>query len=87
MQHSANTIFDILDPYEIKLLTRLCLGLSYLHEHKFRHCFQSTLNLLYDCGNDTEITHFFLHCHNFHTPRQTLLNIVRNINQQVVSKI
>ena len=31
-----------------------------------------------DCGNDTEtITHFFVRCPSFHTPRQTLLNNVR----------
>ena len=28
----------------IKYLTRLRLGLSYLHEHKFKHSFQNTLN-------------------------------------------
>ena len=40
----VNIIFDIRNPLSIKLLTRLQLGLSYLHEHKFRHCFQDTLN-------------------------------------------
>ena len=39
-----------------------------------------------DYGNDTETaTHFFLHCPSFHTPRQTLLNNIRNINEQVLS--
>ena len=41
---SANSIFDIHNPLGIKLLTRLRLGLSHLHEHKFRHCIQDTLN-------------------------------------------
>ena len=40
----ANSIFDIHKPLGIKLLTRLRLGLSQLHEDKFRHCFQDTLN-------------------------------------------
>ena len=40
----SNSIFDIHNPVGIKLLTRLRLGLSPLHEHKFRHCFQDTLN-------------------------------------------
>ena len=39
----SNIIFDIHNPLGIKLLTRLRLGLSPLHEHKFRHCFQDTL--------------------------------------------
>ena len=83
---SANSIFNIHNPYGIKLLTRLRLGLSHLRDHKFRHCFQDTLNLLCDCGNDTETTaHFFLHCPSFHTPRQTLLNNIRNIKEQILS--
>ena len=35
----ANSIFNIHNPYGIKLLTRLQLGLSHLRDHKFRHCF------------------------------------------------
>ena len=33
----VNSIVDINDPYGLQLLTRLRLGLSYLHNHKFRH--------------------------------------------------
>ena len=36
----ANSIYDIHKPLGIKLLTRLCLGLSHPHEHRFRHCFK-----------------------------------------------
>ena len=42
----ANSIFDIHNPLGFKLLTRLRLGLSHLHEHKSRHRFQDTLNPL-----------------------------------------
>ena len=81
----ANIIFNINNPYGIKLLTRLWLGLSYLRDHKFRHCFQDTQNPLCDCGNDTEtITHFFLHCPSFRTSRQILLNNIRNINKRIL---
>ena len=48
----ANNIFDIYISLGIKLLRRLCLGLSHLHEHKFRHCFKDTLNPLCECGKD-----------------------------------
>ena len=82
----ANCIFNIHNPYGIKLLTRLRLGLSHLRHHKFRYYFQETLNPLYDCGNDTETTtYFFLHCPSFHTLRRTLLNNIRNINEQILS--
>ena len=50
----VNSIFKIHNPHEIKLLTRLCLGLSHLHEDKFRNCFRDTLNPLCKCGKDTE---------------------------------
>ena len=46
----ANSIFDIHNPLEIKLLTSLRLGLTHLHKHKFRHCFQDTLNPLCECA-------------------------------------
>ena len=70
----AKSIFDIHKPLRIKLLTRLRLGLCPLHEHKFRHCFEDTLNLLCECAKDIESAmHFFLHCTNFLIPRQTEL--------------
>ena len=56
----ANSIFNIHNSYGIKLLTRLRQGLSHLCDHKFRHCFQDSLNPLCNCGNNTEtITHLF----------------------------
>ena len=67
----SSSIFDIHNPIGNKLLTRLRLGFSHLHEHKFRHCFQDTLNPLCEFGKDIESTmHFFLHCTNFLIPRQ-----------------
>ena len=82
----ANSIFNIHNPSGIKLLTILRLSLSHLHDHKFRHCFQDTPNPSCDCGNDTETTtHFFAHCPSFHTPRQTLLNNIININERILS--
>ena len=39
-------IFNINDPFKIKILSRQRLGFSHLHKHKFRHSFKDTLNLL-----------------------------------------
>ena len=36
----ANSVFEINNPYGLKLLTRLRLGLSHLRYHKFRYNFQ-----------------------------------------------
>ena len=84
---SANSIFNNHNPLGIKLLTRLHLGLSHLHGHKFRHCFQDTLNLLCECSKDIESTiHFFLHCTNFLIPRQALLQKIRNIDGSISSQ-
>ena len=60
---SENKIFNIHDKVGIKLLTRLRLGFSHLHEHKFRHNFADTLNPLYPCSIEPERTmQFFLCC-------------------------
>ena len=59
----ANSVFDINNPYGLKLLIRLRLGLSHLPYHKFRHNFQDCINPMCDCGLETETTtHFLLHC-------------------------
>ena len=68
-----------------KLLTWLQLGLSH-RDHKFRHCFQDTLNPLFDCGNDTEtITCFFYPLPKFPYSRTNFLNNNRNIIEQILS--
>ena len=87
MRPSASSIFDIHNPLGIKFLTRLRLGLSHLHEHKFRHCFQDTLNPLCECDKDIESRMcFFLHSTNFLIPRQTLFQKIRNINDNILSQ-
>ena len=60
IQPSPNCLLKIHNPKEIKLITRLRLGLSHLREYKFKHKFQDTINPLCNCGQDIEsITHFF----------------------------
>ena len=57
---SPISIFDIYNPYGIKLLTRLRLGLSQLRGHKFKHGFNDTINPIYICGGDVETDKSFL---------------------------
>ena len=60
IRSSPNSVFNCHNCKGIKYLTRLCLGLSYLREHKFKHSFQNTLNPFCSCGLDVETnTHFF----------------------------
>ena len=57
---SPISIFDIYNPYGIKLLIRLRLGLSQLSGHKFKHGFNDTINPIYICGGDVETDKSFL---------------------------
>ena len=84
---SPKSIFDIYNPYGIKLLTRLHPGLSHLNERKFKHGFYDTINLICICGGDTEsINHFFLHCPEYCEARQTLLDNIQSIDKMLLSQ-
>ena len=71
----------------LKLLTRLRTGFSHLKEHKCTDNFQDSVDPLCSCGNDIEsAVHFFLHCPNFTTQRQTLLNKLKSINASIMTE-
>ena len=84
---SPNSIFYIYNPYGIKLLTRLRLGLSHLNEHKFKHGFNDTTNPICVCGGGIEsINHFFLHFLEYFEARQTLFDNIQSIDKMLLSK-
>ena len=84
---SPNSIFDIYNPYGIKLLTRLRLGLSHFNEHTFKHGFSDTINPICICGGDIEsINHFFLHCPEYSEARQTLFDNIQSIDKMLLSQ-
>ncbi len=59
---SKNSLFGICDPFDVRQLTRLRLGLSVLNEHKYRHDFQCTNAICaYNAGIEYN-AQFFLHC-------------------------
>ena len=59
----------------------MCVEMSHLREHKFKHNFQDCLNSICSCRLDIEsISHFFLHCPLFNDQRYTLLSILNNID-------
>ena len=83
----ANRVFDINNPYGLKLLTRLHLCLSHLCYHKFRHNFQDCINPICDCGLRTETTTcFLLHCPLFESTRQSLLMNIKKIEESILKK-
>lgn len=68
-----NPVYNIHKTLELKLLTCLCLGLSHLQEHKFRHNFRDCINPLCLCNLEPETTiHFFPRCRHC-TPIGTIL--------------
>ena len=84
---AANTIFEINNPYGLKLLTRLRVGLSHLRYHKFRHNFQECINPKCVCGLEIETTtHFLLHCPLFQSVRQSLLINIKKIDESILKK-
>ena len=65
-------------------MTWLRLSFSHLQEHKFKHNFQDTLNLLCSCNIEAESTsHYFMRCHFFDALRATLMNDLRNIDSDL----
>ena len=78
---SPNNIFNCDNHKGIRIITRLCVGMSYLCEHKFMHNFQDCLNSIYSGGLDIESTsHFLLHCPTFNDDQYTLLSILNKID-------
>ena len=76
------SIFNDLNSLGLIYLTRLCVGLDHLREHKF----QDSLNPISNCGNAIESTkHYLLHCSNFKNERFSLLQNVRIVNPDFLS--
>ena len=82
---SANSLFNCHNPKGIKFITRIQLGLSHLHEHKFKHSFQDSLNLFCSCSLDIQSTaHFLLYCLTYIIERRTLLRNLVNIDNNLL---
>ena len=83
----ASDVFEINNPNDLKLLTRLRLGLSLLRYHKSRHNFQDCISLLCVCGLQIETTtHFLLHYLLFQSARQSLLINIKKIDESILKK-
>ena len=84
MNSSPVTIHNTL---RVEYITRLRIGFSNLKKHKFKHNFQDLIDSICSCssGIDTRI-HFFLHCANFNTQRQTLFDKIATIDANILSE-
>ena len=82
-----NKVLNIYNPHDLKLLTRLRLGLSHLWGHKFFHNFSDRLDEICMCGKDIESTeHFHLQCSLFFKERQLLMNKTCSIDRKFIEQ-
>ena len=66
IQPVQRSLYNVFNPQGLKFLPQLCLGLSHLNEHRFRHNFKDCMNPLCSFSLEVENTlHFFLDCYHF----------------------
>ena len=83
---NPNSIFNCQNPKAIKYLSRIRLSLSHLREHKFKHSFRDTFNLICACGSDIETPcHYLIFYPIFDAERNTLLNNIRQIASGILN--
>ena len=83
----ASSVFNIIDPDGLKLLTRLRVQLSHLKEHKYRHNFVDTLNPICNCGllEIESTSHYLLRCLFFSDQRKTLLDSISAVKDDILN--
>ena len=82
-----NSSYNINNPLEVKYLTRLRIGFSHLKKHKFKHNFQESIDSMCNCSSGIETTiHFFLHCANFITQRQTFFDKIATLDANILTE-
>ena len=78
----VNNLYGIYDPYGVRLINRLRLGLGNLGERKFRQNLADTLNpFILPTTLETKL--FFLHCKSKLSSCTTLMNELDNISNAI----
>ena len=75
-----NSVFEVHDIKDVKLLTRLRLDFIHLNEHKFRHSFNDVINPMCSCGKESETTHHYLLCSDFYFTFWSLIYRLELVN-------
>ena len=82
LRPSLNGTYNCFNTRGIKHFTRLCLGLSHLRDHKFKHGFLNALHPVWSCGLDIETTcQFSLRPPNFLNKRSIFLSHVSKLTK------
>ena len=86
-QPNPKPVNNIHYPTGLKLLTRLRLGLSHLHENKFNHNLRDRVNPLCSCSLEVESSsHFFLHCHYHIDIWKTLFHELQSVDEKILNQ-
>ena len=81
LRSRENSVFEVHDIIGVKLLIRLRSNFIHLNEHKFRHNFHDTINLMCSCGKEPETTlHHLLRYDLYSIYRLELLNDIYNLS-------
>ena len=75
-----NSVFEVHDIKDVKLLTRLRLDFIHLNEHKFRHSFNDVINPMCSCGKESETTQHYLLCSDFYFTFWSLIYRLELVN-------
>ena len=82
-----NSVFTCHNPVKIKYLTRIRIGFSHLRHHKLKHGFLDAIHPLCSCSTRIENTiHYFLHCPNFSTERNTFFNEIAIVDRSIIDQ-
>ena len=80
-------MFNCHNPIGIKYLRRIRLGFIHLGYHKFKDGFLDVIDPHCTCSTGTENTvHYFLHCPNFSTARNTFLNEITIVDRVIMDQ-
>ena len=85
MRPSKKSVFLFNNPKWMQLLIRLGFGSSNLEEHKFKHNFQVTLNLVCNFNENIETSrHYHFHCSLYTDERRPLLNVIQGNDNSIL---
>ena len=87
MRPLENSMFTCHNPIGIKYLTRIRVGFSPLRYYKFKHGFLDATDPLCSCNTGIENNvHYFLHCPNVSTARNTFLKEIAIVDRSIIDQ-
>ena len=86
IRSALSSIFQCHNLKVIKYFIRLQMNFSHFRDHKFKHSFQDTTNLLCTCGLEGKTNHSILHCPYYENKHHILLASIRSIKSSILDQ-